>query len=246
MLRRWVAATAAALVLLACSATAHYGNEIRKARADTAALVQSAAQKYGRRLTLQDVPQRWVDLLLRIEDPQFFKHRGVDLATPGAGMTTITQGLVKLLFIPDGFQPGIAKIRQTLIAEYALDALVSKHDQLELYLNMTYFGSVSDQPINGLATAAEAYFQKPFRALTDDEFIALIGMTISPNDLKPGTLRATTRVARIKRVLAGEVAPASLLDVQYVGLQRGSMAEEALLSFLRLVTHANPSTQGRT
>jgi len=43
--------------------------------------------------------------------------------------------LVKLLYFPDGFQKGIAKVRQTLIARYAFDALVSKEEQLALLLN---------------------------------------------------------------------------------------------------------------
>ena len=46
-------------------------------------------------------------------------------------MTTISQGLVKVLYFPSGFRPGIAKIRQTLIAQYAFDASVSKQEQLD-------------------------------------------------------------------------------------------------------------------
>jgi membrane carboxypeptidase/penicillin-binding protein len=160
-------------------------------------------------------------------------------------MTTITQGLAKLLYFPGGFQQGIAKVRQTLVAEYALDDLVSKDEQLELHLNATYFGSVDGRPIHGLAAAADAYFGKSDRDLTDDEFIALIGMTISPETLKPGTANSATRVARIKRYLAGELVPASVLDFEYVGKPRGTVAEEALMSFLRLVTHADPSMDGR-
>lgn len=132
-----------------------------------------------------------------------------------------------------------------MIAEYALDDLVGKDEQLELYLNATYFGSVDGRPIHGLAAAAEAYFRKPHSEQTDDEFIALVAMTISPDTLKPGTANSATRVARVKRYLAGEVGPASVLDFEYVGKPRGSMAEEALMAFLRLVTHADPATSGR-
>jgi len=245
MLRRLVIGTVGTLLLTGCGAAVYYWDEVRKARADTAALVQLAGQKYGRQVTIKDVPPHRIDILLKIEDPMFRKHRGVDLATPGAGMTTITQGLVKLLYFPGGFQQGIAKIRQTLIAEYALDDLVSKDEQIELYLNMTYFGTVAGKPIHGLAAAAEAYFRKSFLELTDDDFIALIGMTISPEALKPGTAGSITRVGRIKRFLSGETSPASVLDFEYVGKQRGSLPEEVLMAFLRLVTHADPATHGR-
>jgi membrane carboxypeptidase/penicillin-binding protein len=245
MLRRFAIGTVCALLLLACGGTVHYWNEVRTARAETAGLVQQAVQRYGRQVTLKDVPPHQLNILLKIEDPMFRTHRGVDLATPGAGMTTITQGLAKLLFFPEGFQQGIAKIRQTLIAEYALDDLVSKNEQLELYFNMTYFGTVAGNPTHGFAAAAEVYFQKPFHELTDDEFIALIGMTISPNTLQPGSVGSVTRVARIKNFLAGEISPASVLDFEYVGKRRGSVPEEALMAFLRLITHADPAAHGR-
>src|SRR5262245_43112125 len=242
MLRGLLIGTLTALLVAACGSAVHYWTVVRKARADTSALVQEAFQKYGRHVTPKDLPPERIAMLLKIEDPMFRRHRGVDLVTPGAGMTTITQGLVKLLYFPGGFRQGIAKIRQTLIAQYALDDLVSKDEQLELCLNATYFGSIEGKPINGIEAAAGAYFRKSYRDLTDDEFLALIGMMISPDLLKPGTKGSVTRVARIKRYLAGEIAPASVLDVEYVGKPGGSLPEEALMAFLRLITDANPVT----
>lgn len=244
-MRRILIAVSLTLGVGLFAASLYYWNEVRTARAETATLVTQAFDRFGRRVALESVPTSKIDLLLKIEDPRFREHRGVDLATPGAGMTTITQGLAKLLYFPGGFRQGIAKIRQTLIAEYALDHLVSKDEQLELYLNATFFGSIDGRPVHGLAAAAEAYFKKPFRELSDDEFIALIGMTISPETLKPGTTDSATRVMRIKRYLAGDVVPASVLDFEYVGKLRGSVAEEALMAFLRLVTHADPATASR-
>lgn len=241
MFRRLAIVMLSGLLLIACGGAVHYWNEIRSARAETVDLVHQAFKKHGRQVTIKDLPSRQIDMLIKIEDPMFRKHRGVDLSTPGAGMTTITQGLVKQLYFPDGFQKGLAKIRQTLIAEYALDDLVSKDDQLELYLNATYFGSNLGKPVHGIAGAAETYFQKSYRDLSDDEFIAVIGMTISPDTLSPGTSGSIKRVARIKNFLAGKMKPASVLDFEYVGKTGGSVAEEALMSFLRLITHANPA-----
>lgn len=92
-------ATFVCLLLLVGStvSAAHYWNEVRKARAETASLVKNAFEKFGRRVSLRDMSAARLNVLLKIEDPTFKTHRGVDLATPGAGMTTITQGLVKLL-----------------------------------------------------------------------------------------------------------------------------------------------------
>ena len=63
------------------------------------------------------------DWLLRIDDPAFRRHHGMDGRTRGAGYTTITQGLVKILFFDD-FRPGLfrwRKVEQTIIA-MAFDA----------------------------------------------------------------------------------------------------------------------------
>jgi membrane peptidoglycan carboxypeptidase len=218
----------------------YYWNDVGIARAETAALVQQAFQSHGRALTARDISSQRMDMLLRVEDPTFRFHHGVDLATPGAGMTTISQGIVKLLYFPDGFKPGIGKIRQSLIVQYAFDAQVSKDEQLDLYLNITYFGTAAGTSITGIDRAAQHYFGKSYAALSDDEFLALIGMTISPNTLKPGTAQSKLRVDRIKRYLSGEVKPASVLDVEYTGKTSGSFLDEAFMSLLRVLTDANP------
>lgn len=221
--------------------TLWYVNEIRIARAQTPALVATALTQYGTELTPAALSPERKAMLLAIEDPMFLHHHGIDLSTPGAGMTTITQGLVKQLYFPEGFQPGIAKIRQTLIAQYALDALISKEEQLLLFLNITYLGDEGGKAVNGFANAARTYFGKEFYALNDEEFIALVGMLISPNRLKPGTPASNERHQRISAYLKGDIQPASLLDVEYKGKQQGSFAEEALMTFLRLITNAKPS-----
>ena len=155
-------------------------------------------------------------------------------------MTTLTQGLVKLLYFPNGFHPGIAKIRQAVIAQYAFDAMVSKEDQLLLFLNICYLGNENGLEIHGYANAAKIYFGKEFSAITEDEFLSLVAMHIGPNALKPGTSANAERVKRIKMYLSGKYQPAGVLDVDYKGKQHGTLAEEALMAFLRLVTNARP------
>lgn len=230
-----------ALALGLAAATVYYANEVRIARQQTPDLISEALNRYGTELTLADLSPARKAMVLAIEDPTFLHHRGVDLTTPGAGMTTITQGLVKRLYFPDGFRPGIAKIRQTLIAQYALDALSSKEQQLLLFLNMSYLGNANDKPIDGFANAARHYFGKEFAALTDDEFLALLAMLISPNTLQPGTTAHAERMQRLHAYLVGDIQAASLLDVEYNGKQRGTPAEEVLMALLRLVTEANPT-----
>jgi len=136
--------------------------------------------------------------LIAIVDPRFYTHHGADLEKPGARMTTLTQGLVKLLYLPDGFHQGIAKLRQSLIAKYTLNSIVTKDDQLLLFLNICYLGHGNDQPVNGLANGARVYFNKDFSAISEDEFLSLIAMLSGPNNLKPGSSANEEKVQQIK------------------------------------------------
>lgn len=218
----------------------YYINEVRIARRDTQAIFDSALALYGTKVRPSDLSPERKKVLLDVEDPKFYSHHGVDLETPGAGMTTLTQGLVKLLYFPDGFRPGIAKFRQTLIAHYALDALISKDDQLLLFLNMCYLGNENGRAIHGFADAAGAYYGKEFSALTEDEFLSLVAMIIGPNTYKPGAPAHAERVKRIRAYLSGQYQPAAVLDTDYDGTQRGSFPDELCMAILRLLTDAKP------
>ena len=247
--RRTVARTMSicfiSMMVLLLGAVAHYISEVRSAREATPALVQNAWQRFGKQVKYTDLSPQQGAILLAVEDPAFFRHHGIDLTTPGAGMTTITQGLVKLLYFPGGFEPGLAKIRQSLIAQYALDALVSKNEQLDLLLNMAYMGSRDGKPIHGFANAAKQFFGKELGALSDAEFQALVAMLIAPNQLPPGSPAHAERMRRIDAYLSGQVQPASVLDVRYDGKAHGSLGEEALMALLRVITNAQPADGNR-
>ena len=230
----------AGLASVASATVLHYISVVHVAQRETPALIAAARVRYPGQLAAADLSPERKAMLLAIEDPAFERHHGVDLETPGAGMTTLTQGLVKLIYFPEGFHQGIAKIRQTLIAQYALDAQVSKNNQLGLFLNICYLGNENGREVHGLADAAKTYFGKEFKDLTDNEFLSLVAMLISPNSLKPGTPANRTRVERIHRVLAGELKPASLLDVDYTGRTHGTLSEEALIALLKAITNARP------
>lgn len=163
-------------------------------------------------LTVADLSPRQIEILLKVEDPSFYEHCGVDLATPGAGITTITQGLVKHLYF-EKFTPGIAKLKQTAIAAFALDPLMPKQDQLRLFINSAFLG----RNVSGFSQAADVFFGKPFRQLSDDEYIAIVAMLIAPAtfDIRQHPARNRERVERIKRVVSGEYVPRGLFDVFY-------------------------------
>jgi len=178
-------------------------------------LVAREMAKVERPLRASDLPPGYVEILLRVEDPSFLTHHGLDLTTPGAGMTTITQGLVKFLYFDD-FQAGLAKLPQSLFA-LSLDARVSKDDLLTLFLNRGYLGTVEGRELHGFDEAARAYFGKPAAELERDQWLALVAMCVGPNAFSVATAPENNRarVARIERLLADRCRPAGWRDVYY-------------------------------
>ena len=161
----------------------------------------------------RSIPRDRLHILLAVEDPGFFEHIGVDLRTPGAGLTTITQALAKTLYF-DEFRPGIAKVRQTLCA-MVLDRRIDKWAQLDLFVNSAYLGTVDGREIRGFADGAETFFGRPFEELSRVEFISLVAVLPAPNALNPIAHPDANalRTRRIERMLSGQCQPSHLRDV---------------------------------
>jgi len=196
----------------------YYTATVLAARRQTPQIINAALQSDAIQLRLDEFGERRLDILLRVEDPAFYQHKGVDLKSPGAGMTTITQGLVKIHYF-DRFQQGIAKIRQTLIARFALDPLVPKKDQLLLFINEVYLGGWQGTQVQGFAQAAHVYFDKSFFELAEDEYLALVAMIPAPNsyNIRGSPDRNAERVRRIRRLLAGDCEPHGWMDWRLEG-----------------------------
>ncbi len=168
-----------AIALFLVVVISYYSYVVREARSSTPHYVQAAKAKITGAASMQDLNENRLDLLLKIQDPNFFAHSGTDFLS--GRVTTLTQSLVKFLYF-DKFKPGLAKIRQSLIARYALDPLVSKEDQLYLFLNLTYFGEFNGEPVRGFGNAARTYFQKSLKELSDQEYFGLLAMLSGPNE----------------------------------------------------------------
>jgi len=192
--------------------------DIASARGRTPSLIRACLDSSQVILTADSLSLEQLDILLRVEDPAFFAHRGIDLKTPGAGLTTITQSVGKWLYF-DPFKPGIRKFRLMWLARYVIHPLVSKQDQLTLFLNYSYLGRIGDTPIIGLAQAAAVYYDKRVAELTRREYISLIGMYPFPNQLDPvhNPVANAERVRRIEGYLAGDIVPDGLMDIYYDG-----------------------------
>jgi membrane peptidoglycan carboxypeptidase len=208
--RKWVLT---ALLALPLALVLYEGYAVLRARAHTA---HALARVAARETPLASVPAHRLRMLLQVEDPSFFTHRGIDLSTPGQGMTTLTQSLAKFLYF-DRFTPGFQKLELMLVARFALDPAASKREQLEIFLNHARFGSRNGRPIRGFAAAARAFHGRELAALTDRQFLSLVAMLIAPAEFDP--LRHPEanrdRTDRIVALLAGRCRPRGLRDVRY-------------------------------
>ena len=202
------------LILAIAAIILYYGYAVVKARINTPSIVSGILSSGQIELPLDALSMERQEILLKVEDPAFYSHHGVDFVTPGAGWTTITQNLAKHFYFDD-FQQGIMKIKQTLCAWLALDALVDKRTQLTIYINTAYFGNGAF----GLKDAAATYFNKEVDELTDDEYLSLLASLISPNELNifDHAEENALRVRRIHMLLSGEYTPQGLFDITYQG-----------------------------
>ncbi|MFV0294584.1 MAG: glycosyl transferase, partial [Hyphomicrobiaceae bacterium] len=78
-------------------------SENLRARADKLLVANRGGSSLGKKRYRQ---------LLMVQDPEFEHHGGIDITTPGAGITTVSQSLAKRVGF-ERFTPGINKIRQT-------------------------------------------------------------------------------------------------------------------------------------
>lgn len=223
--------SALSLIVTFISITAYYCYAIYSATGYTKRIIMTDLEQSQWRqpegapekleIVIHDLTDRQRDILIKVQDPGFYDHSGIDLSTPGAGLTTITQAIVKKLYFKK-FKPGIAKIKQSLIAAFVVDTLISKEDQLTLFINTMFFGTVDGKPAIGLKAAADVYYQKPVNQLTDDQYISLIAMIVMP-----GTFHIIDhpewnkeRSNRIKGLVDGRYIPTGLMDQFYGNLPK--------------------------
>ena len=132
-----------------------------------------------------------------IEDQRFYEHGGVDPegivraaiknVTSGKtlqGGSTITQQLVRALYIQDPQQDYKRKIREAKLAQ----ELEDKHSKawiLEQYLNDVPYGTVGGRTALGAEAASQVYFAKHASQLTLGESALLAGLPQAPSQYNP-------------------------------------------------------------
>jgi penicillin-binding protein 1A len=145
----------------------------------------------------QDIPRDVRDATVAIEDARFYKHHGVDFEgivraavknienhKTVQGGSTITQQLVRALYIKDPRRDFKRKIREAKLAS-ELEDQHPKNWILTSYLNNVPYGTVNGETAVGIEAAAQVFFSKHSSALTLDEAALLAGLPQAPSEYNP-------------------------------------------------------------
>ncbi len=186
----------------------------------------------------RDMPVEMRQGTVAIEDERFYEHSGVDPEgivraavknlTSGStvqGGSTITQQLVRALYIHDPQQDIKRKIREAKLAQ-ELETKHSKRWILEQYLNSVPYGTVRGRTALGAEAAAQIYFSKHAKDLSLDESALLAGLPQAPSQYNPFQ---NPRAALERR---NDVLQA-MADSHFVSQERATAAMQKGLSLKR-------------
>jgi membrane peptidoglycan carboxypeptidase len=160
-------------------------------------LNEVADPNHGRRtaVSLNKISQYVQDATIATEDPNFYRHPGVDPVgvaravyyairerdLSGPGGSTITQQLVKLTYL-SAEKTVSRKVKEAILAA-EITRRYSKEEILQLYLNEVNYGNLA----YGIEAAAETYFGKHASELTLAESALLAGLPQAPAYYDPYT-----------------------------------------------------------
>jgi penicillin-binding protein 1B len=203
-------------------------------------------------IKLAQTPQSLREILLLIEDRNFYQHVGLSprsiiraiLANIQAGRTvqggsTITQQLVKNVFLSSDrslWRKGLEAI-MALMVEFHF----SKNAILESYINEVYLGQEGPRAIHGFALASRHYFNRPLEELDAAQIALLVGLVKGPSFYDPwrNPLRATDRRNLVLKVMAEHqlITPQQLqrLERQPLTLSKSNALSNVYPAYLDLV-----------
>lgn len=153
-------------------------------------VIATRGPRYGRRITVGELPAYVPRAFLAAEDKRFYQHGPIDAqgvvraawinwraGRTVQGASTLTQQLAKGLFLtPDRV---VKRKLQEMLLAWRLEQVLSKDEILELYLNRIYFGAGT----YGLDGAAQTYFGKSASQLTLSEAALLASLPKAPSRL---------------------------------------------------------------
>ncbi|MBA2522098.1 MAG: penicillin-binding protein, partial [Solirubrobacterales bacterium] len=193
---------------------------------------------------LKEIPKGLQQATISIEDENFYDHNGVDLGAIARaalanfeagqveqGASTITQQLVRNLYIEDPEDTATRKLQEAAMAMQYEDEH-TKTQILNEYLNTATYGTTDGRSAVGVEAASEVFFDKSVKELGLREEALLAGLPQAPTDYNPFTNPngAIDRRDQVLDAMAGQgyITEAKAADVKAtgLGLQRGYRYEQ--------------------
>jgi membrane peptidoglycan carboxypeptidase len=208
---------------------AHAILSLERARFAAQAPVPAAQAAARDDAALEQLPAHVRDAVVASEDRRFFAHRGLDptgflratfanllAGRLAPGNATLTQRLAARLAAHSGlaWSPTLEELTLTLW----LEARLTKHEILELYIYSAHFGGDA----YGIEAAARRTFAKSARELTLGEAAVIAGL------LEPSTEPATSaEAARVR----GRVVLAKMLEAGLISAEAERRAASETITF---------------
>ena len=172
-------------------------------------------------VSLDEVPDYYLDVLLNYEDRYFYDHIGINPISLlraawqnisndriVSGGSTISMQVARLLYPHDRTLFG--KLKQ-IFRTFQLELHYSKKEILTLYINHAPYGGT----IEGIGAASWSYFGKQPKALTRSEAVLLAVLPQAPSRLRPDRFPERAKQARDKvldRLAEYQVWPNDLIE----------------------------------
>ena len=147
-------------------------------------------------LRREEVPDRLVQALVRVEDRNFYSHPGVDPMAVGRallanlragaavqGGSTLTQQLVKNVFLSN--ERSLWRKFQEALMALLLDWRYGKDEILTAYVNEVYLGQQGAHAVHGFGLASQFYFGRRLGELRADQLALLAGLVKGPSRYNP-------------------------------------------------------------
>jgi 1A family penicillin-binding protein len=182
-------------------------------------------------IPLASIPKYMQEATISIEDKSFYQHGAVDFKGIARaafsiivhrqvqGGSTLTQQLVKNSLLTQE-QTILRKIKEVVLA-FATEAIYSKSQILEMYLNQTPYGGTA----YGIEAASEYYFGKHAKDLDLAESAMLAGLPQAPTEFSPFGAHPEEGRDRQIEVLA------AMQDQGYITKDQEQKAEKEVLKY---------------
>jgi penicillin-binding protein 1B len=213
----------------------------------------SGEREKRRPVALAAIPARMTQAVLAIEDRRFYEHPGIDpIGIMGAmfsyatgrrgylaGGSTITQQLVRNVFLPKFEGMNLQAARERSFSRKALEIWVSlvltqrasKDEILEMYLNDIPLGQRGSFAIFGVAEASRLFFGKDVSNVSLAEAATIAGVIQQPSALSPFNNPARCRERR-------NVVLQAMADSRYVKQEAADRAVQEPLTVVQRALEA--------